>query len=58
MKKIYLAVTMLMFAATALYAQDDSMRKLRDETAKKIKKRRERHHRAILEKRRRLRPDV
>ncbi len=37
MKKIYLAVTMLLFTTTALYAQDDSMRKLRDETAKKIK---------------------
>ncbi|WP_343700205.1 DUF3078 domain-containing protein [Chitinophaga sp.] len=37
MKKFYLAVTMLLLAATAVFAQDDSMRKLREETAKKIK---------------------
>ena len=37
MKKFYLAATMLLLAATAVRAQDDSMRKLREETAKKIK---------------------
>ncbi|RPE13919.1 DUF3078 domain-containing protein [Chitinophaga lutea] len=37
MKKVYLAATMMLLAATALHAQDDSMRKLREETAKKIK---------------------
>lgn len=39
MKKIYMAATMLLLGfATAVHAQDDSMRKLREETAKKLKK--------------------